>query len=161
MIGFDEADQLASGSSRYHHMLLVSCLMGRAAVQLDVDQSLWRLVGLLHDIDYDATRCNRDKHGLLGAEWLCGKLPNVGVEAIRRHDHRAGLMPRTDLDFGLILCDSVSIVLDDLNRKPPIKHEDFLSMLERVSVEKPWLKKLVLENPVLEKIDLVILLHSQ
>lgn len=161
MISFEEANHLVSVSSRYPHMVLVSSLMAQTARQLEADTDAWRLVGLLHDLDYDETKTDRSQHGVLAAQMLEGKLPSDCLDAIKRHDHRTGLKPETDLDFALILCDSVSIILEQSNRKPPVKYDDFMVMLDYVSAEKPWLRKLVLENPVLEKIDLGLLLHSQ
>ena len=161
MIGVDEADQLALASSRYHHMQRVSCLMGEAARQLDADLSLWRLVGLLHDLDYDSTEGNRDKHGLLAAQMLDGKLSEEGLDAIRCHDHRTGLKPQTDLDYSLILCDAVSLIIEELGRGTPIGFDNFKELSDNVAMQKPWLKRLVFENPLLDRIDLGRLLESE
>ena len=161
MIGVDEADQLASASSRYHHMRQVSCLMVEAAKQLGKDQVLWCLVGLLHDIDYDETENNRVEHGVIAAQVLRGKLPVEGLDAIRRHDHRTGLIPETDLDYSLILCDAVSVILEESGHETPISLHDFKELVTHVSVMKPWLVDLVFSNPLLEKIDLELFLHPE
>ena len=130
-------------------------MMGQVAIQLGADETLWGLVGLLHDIDYDVTRGD-DGHGLMAASLLHGKLPVEALDAIRRHDHRSGVVPVSDLDHGLILCDAVAVVLEsgDASR-------GFGVLLEEVSVEKPWLRGLIYENPVYGRVDLDGLLHSQ
>ncbi|MCW4013061.1 MAG: HDIG domain-containing protein [Candidatus Bathyarchaeota archaeon] len=159
MIGLDEADHLASASSRYHHMQLVSVLMSRTAKQLTMDQALWCLIGLLHDIDYDETKSNREKHGLLASQRLEGRLPREGLDAIRRHDHRAGLTPETDIDFALILCDAVGLILEESGARIPVSLDDFTELSEKASSQKPWLWNLVFENPLLDRIDLSRLLE--
>ncbi len=127
---------MASGSSRFDHMQKVSTLMRRVACQLGGDEVLWGLVGLLHDVDYDVTLGGAG-HGLVAASLLYGKLPLEGLDAIRRHDHRSGVEPVSDLDYALVLCDAVAVVLGvgDVS-------QGFDALLEEVSVEKPWLRGL-------------------
>jgi hypothetical protein len=142
-------------------MQLFSALMRIVARQLDVDQSLWGLVGLLHDLDYDETRGNRAEHGLLATQRLKGRLPEEGLDAIRRHDHRTGLQPETSIDYALILCDAVALILEESNGRTPVSLDIFITLSEEVSSRKPWLWKLVFENPLIDRIDLEGLFESQ
>ena len=161
MISLEEAEQLIAHSSKYNHSHLVSRLMGCIAASMDVDIDTWMLVGLLHDLDFDETSHDRSKHGVMASNRLKGILPVDGLDAIMRHDHRTGILPQTDLDYGLILCDAVSVVLEDGNLMRPVSLEEFNEMLTQVDVEKPWIRDLIYKNPVLEKIDLRQLLETE
>ena len=53
-----------------NHMLAVEACMKKIAAYLNEDIIDWGLAGLLHDIDYEITKDNPEKHGLLGGEML-------------------------------------------------------------------------------------------
>ena len=160
MISFGEARQLVSFSSKYDHSILVASLMGSVAEQLGSNVDIWMLVGVLHDLDYDETFIDPSMHGVVAAQRLIGLLPDYALDAIRRHDHRTGFIPETDLDFSLIFCDAVSIVLDESGLRRPVSLSEFQASLESLS-EKPWLVKLVKYNPILDRVDLRLLLESK
>jgi predicted hydrolase (HD superfamily) len=161
MISLEEARRLASLTSRLVHSFTVSSLMGRLAELLDADTELWMLVGVLHDLDYDDTVDDRSRHGLLTADRLIGLLPEEGLKAILCHDHRTGLKPETDIDYALILCDSIAIVIEAGRIEFPVDEPLFSDCLEMVSGEKPWIRELIAENPILAKIELQDLLEPQ
>lgn len=63
---------------------------------------LWGLAGLLHDLDYASTKDAPERHGVVSAELLAGKLPLEAVEAIRAHNgERNGNPPGSDFHFAL------------------------------------------------------------
>ena len=161
MITLEEARRLVEGSSRLVHSLRVSSLMGRLATHLGADVELWMLVGLLHDLDYDETIDDRAKHGVVAVDRLAGLLPDEGLNAILRHDHRTGLIPESILDHSLILCDAILSVLEDGRLTPPVTLQVFNECLDHVFMEKPWLRDIIYTNPVLEKVELRELLESQ
>ena len=79
------------------HILAVEAVMRRLAVQLGEDEEKWGLTGLLHDIDYETTKDNPERHSMVGAEMLeeAGLDPEI-VEAVRAHnDHHR--LPRETL----------------------------------------------------------------
>jgi putative nucleotidyltransferase with HDIG domain len=53
-----------------HHMLATAAIMEGLAARLGQDEEKWYLTGLLHDIDYEETKEDTDRHSLLAAEWL-------------------------------------------------------------------------------------------
>jgi putative nucleotidyltransferase with HDIG domain len=53
MISEDEAVQLIKNTSKYSHALIVSVIMAEMAEKLNENVKLWKVVGLLHDLDYD------------------------------------------------------------------------------------------------------------
>lgn len=70
MISEDEAVQLIKNTSKYSHALIVSVIMAEMAEKLNENVKLWKVVGLFHNLDYDQTRENPQKHGIITAEKL-------------------------------------------------------------------------------------------
>jgi len=85
----------------YVHALETEAVMRALAERLGHDQEIWGLAGLLHDLDYPQTKDTPEKHGLLTAETLTGKLPDDAVQAIARHNEMNGNLPQSDFDFAL------------------------------------------------------------
>lgn len=79
------------------HCVAVEVVMKRLAQHFGEDEEKWALAGLLHDIDYDETKDQPERHSLLGAQILeeLG-LPGDVVYAVKVHNERHGL-PRTSL----------------------------------------------------------------
>ena len=74
------------------HVLAVAAVMKHLAVRFGADEGVWELVGLLHDLDYEETLKDPDRHGLLSAEWLRGQ--GVAEEIIAGVLAHAGKAPR-------------------------------------------------------------------
>jgi putative nucleotidyltransferase with HDIG domain len=84
------------------HCLESEAVLRGLARRLGQDEELWGLTGLLHDLDYAATKDNPARHGLDAAEMLAGKLPKEAVTAIRAHNaEHTGVAPDTTFDFAL------------------------------------------------------------
>ena len=69
------------------HCLATEAIMRSLARRLGEDEDLWGIAGLLHDLDYNATKDQMDRHGLVTAEILkergvCRKV----IEAIIAHN---------------------------------------------------------------------------
>jgi putative nucleotidyltransferase with HDIG domain len=73
------------------HMLAVEAIMRTMAKRLNGDEETWGLAGLLHDLDYDLTFKEREKHGHITAEWLKGKVSDEIIEAIVEHPGRGDM----------------------------------------------------------------------
>ena len=52
------------------HMLATEAVMVGLADRLGEDRELWGLAGLLHDLDYEETAEDPDRHGLVSADML-------------------------------------------------------------------------------------------
>ena len=91
------------------HSLAVEAIMKEMAGRLDKDAELWSLTGLLHDLDYEYTQKELEKHANLSAQILEGLLPERGVNAIKAHNYmHTDYIPTTSLDKALIAADAVS-----------------------------------------------------
>lgn len=93
----------------FNHSLAVEAIMRGIADRMGEDSEKFGLVGLLHDIDYDTTGDQPEKHSLLGAEILTKQgLPDDMVYAVKVHNEIHGLPRNTILDHALYAADPVS-----------------------------------------------------
>jgi predicted hydrolase (HD superfamily) len=141
MISKEEAFNLVKNTSKFAHALVVSTMMRRLAERLGEDGRDWELVGLLHDLDYDETRGDMNRHGVVASERLKGRLPENCLYAIKAHDYRTGFEPKSKLDKALIATDSVAILMEKAGKTPEeLDIEVLKAELKRISSEQPWYK---------------------
>ncbi len=109
----DEALQLVKEKIKtknlIKHCLAVEACMRALAEKFGEDQEKWGLAGLLHDIDYEETKDNPEKHSLVGA----GILEELGfdkeiVEAVKTHNERHGIAPETKMAKALFCVDPLT-----------------------------------------------------
>ena len=96
----------------YRHLISVEGVMRALARHFDEDEERWGLAGLWHDLDYDETADDFDRHTHLTIEWL--KAEGVDDETIfnailahKSEDHRHALVDKVivhaDAVAGLIV----------------------------------------------------------
>jgi len=91
------------------HSFAVEAILKEIAVRKDKDVQLWTLTGLLHDLDYEFTKEEPEKHSMVTTQILKGLLPEELINAIQAHNYKHTLQfPETDLDKALIAADAVS-----------------------------------------------------
>jgi putative nucleotidyltransferase with HDIG domain len=89
------------------HMLAVEAIMKRVAEHFNQDVEMWSLTGLLHDLDYDETVDDFDRHSLLTCEWLKDHdLDERILYAIRAHPRK--VEPESKMDWTLFAADPLS-----------------------------------------------------
>ncbi|HEY3314938.1 MAG TPA: HD domain-containing protein [Bacillota bacterium] len=109
----DEAYQLMLGKVQNQnlrkHILAVEAVMRRLAEHFGEDPDRWGLAGLLHDIDYESTKDDPDRHSMEGADMLAGMgvEPEI-VEAVRTHNERHGIPRTTKMAKALFACDPLT-----------------------------------------------------
>jgi len=94
-----EAYQLAksnfSNKNLFKHVLAVEAVMRRLAQHFGEDEQKWGLAGLLHDLDYEQTKNDPERHSLVTEQMLAEyHLDPEIIEAIKCHNDKA---PRTKL----------------------------------------------------------------
>ncbi len=95
------------GENLVKHMLAVEAIMRRVAQHLNEDEQMWGLTGLLHDLDYDQTVNDPDRHSLLTCEWLREyDLDERMLYAIKAHPGKAE--PKSRMDWALFAADPLS-----------------------------------------------------
>jgi len=114
------------------HSFAVSACMESLADRFDEDKDRWSLAGLFHDIDYEETKDEPDKHGIKGAKYL----EDFGVSsdilyAIKVHAGNAE--PKSKMDIALLTSDALSglIVASALVNKEGLKGIDAAFVLKR------------------------------
>ncbi len=91
------------------HMFAVEAICKKLAEEFGQDQEKWALAGLLHDIDYDLTAKDPQKHSMIGADMLEeAGLPDDIVYAVRVHNEVHGLPRESLLDKVLYAADPLS-----------------------------------------------------
>ncbi|MEW6724702.1 MAG: HD domain-containing protein [Bacillota bacterium] len=91
------------------HMLAVEAVMRELARHFGEDEEMWAMAGLLHDIDYDLTKDDPQRHSQVGADLLADQgMPAAVVQAVRVHNEVHGLARTTLLDKTLYAVDPVT-----------------------------------------------------
>lgn len=107
MITREEALELLSRHNgepgQVKHALESEAVLRALARKLGKDEDIWGFAGLLHDLDYAATKEGVTRHGLDSAEMLDGKLPSEALNAIRRHANEMNGCegPENEFDYAL------------------------------------------------------------
>jgi hypothetical protein len=91
------------------HCLAVEACMRVLAEKFGEDSEKWGLAGLLHDIDYEETKNDPDKHSLVGAEML----EKLGLdkeicEAVKTHNEKHGIVPESKMAKALFSVDPLT-----------------------------------------------------
>lgn len=151
MINAADATRLISNhlgeGARARHSVFVGYLMVHFAAELFEDIDLWKVTGLCHDLDFDATVADRSRHGMLTAEWLRDVLPETALLAIQSHDHRTGVVSETRLADALKLADAVAIGELDVGREVVcacLTAADPAEQLMKSLPSRPYLADLIL-----------------
>ena len=91
------------------HMYAAEAVMGGLARHFGEDEALWRLAGLLHDLDYDTTKDDPSRHSLVGGEMLAKEgLSAEVVYAVKCHNDYHGLERKSMLDKALYATDPLT-----------------------------------------------------
>ncbi len=89
------------------HCLAVEAILEHLAEKFSQDRKLWSLTGLLHDLDYQYTLNEPEKHTLITEEMLQPyNIDDRIVYAIKAHNMR--VEPKSLLDWALYCSDPVS-----------------------------------------------------
>lgn len=95
------------GKNLVKHMLAVEAIMRRVARHFNEDVEMWGLTGLLHDLDYDETVNDFDRHSLLTCDWLRDfDLDERILYAIKAHPKK--VEPQSKMDWTLFAADPLS-----------------------------------------------------
>ncbi|PNX48073.1 MAG: hypothetical protein BV459_03085 [Thermoplasmata archaeon M11B2D] len=113
MLTRDEALPLLNNNLRTEnlkkHSFAVEAILEDMAKKLGEDSQLWGLTGLLHDLDYDFTKNEPERHSQITVKVLSELLPLEAINAIKAHNYQyTAQIPQTYLDKSLIAADAVS-----------------------------------------------------
>lgn len=89
--------------------IAVEAILREIARRIGKDKELWGLTGLLHNLDYDYTRENPEKRGMLSAQLLEDLIPEDCINAIKANNYaHTDYLPITSLDKSLISAAAVT-----------------------------------------------------
>ncbi len=93
----------------FKHMLAVEAIMREIAIYLNKNEEKWSLAGLLHDIDFEITMNEPEKHGIVAEEILKGKVDEKIIRAIKSHNfENTKIEAESEMEKALIAADSIS-----------------------------------------------------
>ena len=91
------------------HSFAVEAAMIAMARYFKEDPEKWGLAGLLHDIDYEETKQNPERHSLVGTEILKEHGIDEGIiEAVKTHNQLHGLEPKSLMARALFCADPLT-----------------------------------------------------
>jgi len=91
------------------HCLAVEAVMAKLANYFDKNEHKWSLAGLLHDIDYEDTADQPERHSQLGAEMLSEMgIEEKIVDAVRAHNGMHELPRKTLMAKALYAADPLT-----------------------------------------------------
>jgi len=145
MISREEAlkliDEYLKNPNLKKHVLAVEAIMAALAEKLGEDVEKWRLIGLLHDLDYEITSDDFSKHGIKTVEILGDKIDENMREAIMAHNfENTGVEPKSLVAKALIAADAVSGLIIATALVMPSKklHEVKLKTLKKKFKDKSF-----------------------
>ncbi|HEU5348316.1 MAG TPA: HDIG domain-containing protein [Ktedonobacterales bacterium] len=111
-LDYEEASALLrahnQNESLVKHGLAVSVAMAAYARKYGEDELTWRVVGLLHDVDYEKHPAI-EEHGKIGADWLkADDYPEHVVHAVIAHNDYHGVTRDDLMSRALFACDELT-----------------------------------------------------
>ncbi|RLA88755.1 MAG: hydrolase [Deltaproteobacteria bacterium] len=113
-ISRDEAyhllNEMVTQDNLKKHCLATEVIMRDLASKLGYDPDLWGIAGLLHDLDFEETKDDPQRHGLVTAKILEEK--NVSkeiIDAIKAHNAEAlGIERKNPIDFAITAAETIT-----------------------------------------------------
>ena len=91
------------------HMYATEAIMKGLAERLNENKESWAIAGLVHDIDYDYTSDDPDKHSIVGADMLKELGYNEEITyAVKVHNDSHGLERKSLMDKALYCSDPLT-----------------------------------------------------
>jgi putative nucleotidyltransferase with HDIG domain len=132
---FAIVEEYVSNENLIRHMLAVEAAMRFYAEQMEQDQELWGLTGLLHDFDWEI-HPTMDEHPIAGEPILREKgVPEEIIQAILSHVDHTGVPRTTLMQKGLYACDEITGLITAVALVRPSRSLDDLKVK---SVKKKW-----------------------
>lgn len=148
---WDLVCEFTQGESLRRHMLAVEAALRAYARKFGESETVWGVVGLLHDFDYERWP-NAPDHPLRGAEILAQRgYPELVIYAIKSHADYLADCPRVSLlDKALYACDELAgfisavakirpegvIGLEARSVRKKLKQKSFAAAVNREDIER-------------------------
>lgn len=130
--------QYVKNENLVRHMLAVEAAMAAYAKKYKEDEEKWRVVGLLHDFDWEIHPTLRD-HPLKGSVILRERgVSQEIIRAILSHASHTGISRDTLMEKALFACDELTGLITTTALVRPSKK---ISDVEVKSIKKKWKDK--------------------
>ena len=118
------------------HMLAVSAAMGHYASKLDADVDYWRIVGLIHDFDWEI-HPDLARHPIKGADILRARgWDEAMVRTVLSHcTEGTGVEREQPIDFALLACDEITGLVIATTLVRPSKN---IADVKLKSIRRKW-----------------------
>jgi putative nucleotidyltransferase with HDIG domain len=99
-----------SNKNLIKHSLAVEAVMKSLAKRFGQDEEIWRMAGLLHDLDYEVTANEPAQHGIVTSEWLSQfDIPSEVTDVIKAHNAESlGIDPKTIAERAIYAVDPLT-----------------------------------------------------
>ena len=135
---WDLLREYTQSPSLINHALSVEAAMGAYAERLGGERDKWRLVGLLHDFDYERWPAPED-HPQKGSEILRARgYPEDVIYAILSHAQYLGLPRKSPMDRALFAVDELCGLITAVALVRPSRN---IGEVKLSSVKKKWKQK--------------------
>lgn len=102
-------NQKVQSKNLIKHCLAVEAVMRALAKRFNEDETKWALAGLLHDIDYEETKDDAQRHSIVGAEMLKAQGIEQDIcQAVKVHNEAHGILPETLMEKALFVSDPIT-----------------------------------------------------
>jgi putative nucleotidyltransferase with HDIG domain len=90
------------------HCIASEAVMRGVARHLGANEDEWGIAGLLHDIDFELTEDEPERHGLVAMNLLPAEIPADIRDAVLRHNEANGSVRERPIDFALSAGESLT-----------------------------------------------------
>lgn len=98
-----------SNQNLLKHCLAAEATMRALAPKFSGDVNEWGITGLLHDADYEESKGNPEKHGMLLFELEPNSIPTYIEHAIKAHNYEfTKVAPESPMDWAIYCCDQLT-----------------------------------------------------
>lgn len=135
---YDQLKLRLKNNNLIKHSLAVEVIMKKLAKHFNADEESWGLAGVLHDIDYEITANEPEKHGLIAADIL----ENLGIDdsviySIKANNDKTGIERKRKMDKCLYSAVSVSdLIISEVLKLPSKRLEDISTQLLLKQIEQ-------------------------
>jgi putative nucleotidyltransferase with HDIG domain len=133
------------------HMVSVEAAMRSYARRFGEDETLWGLVGLMHDLDYERHPSQEAGHPHKGAQYLQGLgYPEVICHAILSHADYSGVPRVSQMELALHACDELTgfVIAVALVRPSRSLHDVDVAAVRRKMKDKAFARPVSREEMV-------------
>ena len=102
-------ENISNQNLRKHHYGVAAAMKG-LALEFGGDPDKWKIVGILHDADYEKTKDQMDQHTIVLAEILKDEgVDDEIIKSIQSHAYEyTGVLPSSPMDYALLSCDDLT-----------------------------------------------------